>query len=275
MNLSLFQRVQSTDIHSEPFPHLVIENALPDELHTELRRTFPTRQTLGVSLGQNERWSTSAEMLRTIEGITPLWRRFVEYHSSKNFFEDVIQAFGEQIVGLYPKIFNSLEDLRHRPVVERSCGNLLPESLSLDAQISGNSPVMRAGAPRGIHFDSTNALWAGLYYLRSESDNSIGGDLELWKWPESYGFRKKSSMYREGMKSQNVLPLKVVPYQSNTFVFLINSIDSLHSVTERMPTPHTRQFLNLVCDLQQPLFRPVPFPQTRIKNLIMRKLGLS
>lgn len=77
------------------------------------------------------------------------------------------------------------------------------------------------------------------------------------------------------MKPQKVLPLKVVPYQSNTFVFLINSIDSLHSVTEQMPTPHTRQFLNLVCDLEQPLFRPNPLPQTRIKNLVTRKLGLS
>lgn len=275
MNLSLFQKVNSNHVTLDPFPHLVIENALPEELHQELRHTFPSIETLGLTLGQNQRWSTTASELREIDGIAPLWRRFVEYHASKEFLEDVLQIFGNAIVEMYPTSFKSVEDIRKRPVIVRSSEGLVPDSLSLDAQVSGNSPVTHSGAPRGIHFDSTNALWAGLYYLRNESDDSIGGDLELWKWPNNCGFGKKSSLYHEGMSLKEDLRFRVVPYRSNTFVFIINSIDSLHAVSERMATLHTRRFLNLLCDLPKPLFRPRPLPLDRIKNLMFRKLGLE
>lgn len=254
---------------------MVIENALPEELHTELRKTFPTRQTLGLELGQNERFSTPTCKLREIDGITPLWRQFVEYHASKEFLDEVVELFGEMIVELYPKTFISIDDLRSRSVVVRTPGTRIPGALHLDAQVSGNTPAIRPGVPRGIHFDATVALWAGLYYLRGEHDDSIGGNLQLWEWPKSYSFRKKSSLYREGMDPRKVHLLKTIPYRSNTLVFLINSIDSLHSVTERMPTPHTRQFLNFLCDVKGSLFRPLPPPHTRIRNLIFRKLGLN
>lgn len=272
MGLSLFNRVKRSQVASRPFPHVVIENALPEELHEELRETFPTRQALGVEIGQNERWSTSALTLGKRDGITPLWREFVQYHASKEFLDEVVDLFGELIVELYPKTFLSLDDLRNRPVTGRTPGTRIPGALHLDAQVSGNTPAIYPGAPRGIHFDSTDALWAGLYYLRSKHDDSIGGDLQLWEWPESYSYRKKSSVYKEDMNSQKVRLLKTVPYRSNAFVFFINSINSLHSVTERMPTPHTRQFLNLLCDVEGPLFRPLPLVQTRIRNRIARML---
>ena len=97
-SLSLLQTINRSQVLTEPFPHVVIENALPDELHTELRRTFPSRHTLGVNIGQNERWSTSLRELREIAGITDLWRNFVEYHASRDFLNEVLDLFGESIV---------------------------------------------------------------------------------------------------------------------------------------------------------------------------------
>jgi hypothetical protein len=269
-SLSLLQTINRSQVLTEPFPHVVIENALPDELHTELRRTFPSRHTLGVNIGQNERWSTSLRELREIAGITDLWRNFVEYHASRDFLNEVLDLFGESIVELYPRTFESVDDIRSRPVVVRGVGLEAQGELHLDSQVSGNTPATQCGVPRGIHFDSTESLWAGLYYLRSDADDSSGGDLELWKWPDFYSFRKKSSLYREGMNPKYARRFRTIPYKSNTFVFLINSIDSLHSVTERFPTPHTRQFLNLVCSLPAPLFRPLPLPHIRLKNLMGR-----
>jgi len=267
-SLSLFQTINRSQVLTKPFPHVVIENALPDELHAELRRTFPSRQILNVGIGQNQRWSTSLRDLREIVGITDLWRNFVEYHASRNFLDEVLELFGDSIVELYPRTFESVADIRSRPVVVRGAGPEAQGALHLDSQVSGNTPATHSGVPRGIHFDSTESLWAGLYYLRSDADDSLGGDLELWKWPDFYSFRKKSSLYREGMNPKYVQRLRTIPYKSNTFVFLINSIDSLHSVTARMPTPHTRQFLNLVCSLSSPLFRPLPLPHVRLKNFM-------
>lgn len=258
----------------KPFPHVVIENALPEELHLELRNSFPSRQLLGVNLDQNQRWSTPALELRNMQGVTPLWRSFVEYHASRHFLEDVNRFFGEMIVELYPEMFPSCDEIRNRRVVVRHSRTQSPDALSLDSQISGNTPVTKRGAPRGIHVDSPNALWAGLYYLRHEQDDSIGGDLELWQWPEKYSRIQKLSAYREGLSSRKVLPLKSVPYRSNTLVFFVNSIDSLHSVTVRMPTSHTRQFLNLVCDVSQPLFVPSPPAWARMRDRVIQKLDV-
>lgn len=272
-SLSLFQRVDDSHLAFDPFPYLVIENALPENLHTELRRTFPSRQILKVVGGQNKRWSTPLLELRKIQGVTSLWRSFVEYHASQEFVNEVVTFFGDTIVQMYPKTFKSTDDIKKRPVRVRGVGSPLPGSLSLDSQVSGNTPVSIAGAPRGIHFDSTAALWAGLYYLRSEDDDSVGGDLELWRWPKSFNYKEKSSLYREGMSPDHAHRFRTIPYRSNTFVFIINSIDSLHSVTERMPTPHTRQFLNLLCDLSAPLFRPTPNLGVRIKNIALRHVA--
>lgn len=271
--LSLFQRVDRSQVLTKPFPYVIVENALPDELHTELRRTFPSRQTLNVPIGQNKRWSTSLLELREIPGITDLWRNFVEFHASKDFLDDVLALFGDSIVQLYPNIFRSVIDIGNRPVVIRGANSQTQGELYLDSQVSGNTPASRPGVPRGIHFDSAESLWAGLYYLRSEADDSLGGDLELWKWPDSFSFRKKSTLYREGMDPKYAQKIRTIPYRSNTFVFLINSIDSLHSVTERLPSPHTRQFLNLVCSVSSPLFRPLPFPHVRLQNLVGRIHG--
>ena len=80
----------------------------------------------------------------------------------------MIRAFGKLIVELYPTTFKSVRDLRKLPVVVRDTNVPILGALSLDAQVSGNSPAAHAGAPLGIHFDATNALWAGLFVCEAK-----------------------------------------------------------------------------------------------------------
>lgn len=269
--LSLLQRVESTDIQYLPFPHIVIENALPIELHDELRATFPTPSDLGIDPTQNNlRWSTKALDLPQISNVPDLWRRFINYHSSQLFWSDVVRVFGEVICKQFPHQFRSSQELLHFDVNTRNMDSKNKRSMELDAQISGNTPVRTPGVPRGVHVDAPNALYAGLYYLRQTDDCSEGGDLQLWKWKEGYSYRKKSSAYKEGVDTHHLRLIKTVNYRSNTLVFLINSLDALHSVTERKPTTNTRQFVNLVCDTPSPLFQLRPFFHRRVINVAKR-----
>jgi hypothetical protein len=49
--------------------------------------------------------------------------------------------------------------------------------------------------------------------------------------------------------------VKTVPYEPNLFVAFINHIDSLHSVTPRAITRHSRLLVSLAAELRFPLFR--------------------
>ena len=44
MNLSLLQNFKANNFFLDPFPHIVIENALPEKLYNELNDTYPTNK---------------------------------------------------------------------------------------------------------------------------------------------------------------------------------------------------------------------------------------
>jgi hypothetical protein len=272
-NLSLFQKLTKDDVIASPFPHIVLNHALPDLLHEQLRHDFPALENLGVnSTLNNHRYSIKAKDLPSAAAIKSIWRDFISYHSSRAFFNDVIRVFGESICSLYPREFPRSDTLLKLPVSLRDLTALPERGFALDAQVSGNTPAETPGIPRGIHNDAPNALWAGLYYLRAPNDNSTGGDLQIWKWKNSLNYRKKSSVYKEDVDRRHVELLKTIPYESNTLVFFINSLDSLHSVTEREATKHSRQFVNLVCDRKAPFFDLKPYTHTRVTRFIRRAL---
>lgn len=174
---------------------------------------------------------------------------------------------------MYPLSFPTRKSLFAQKATRREFRSGDAGNLMLDAQICGNTPVRQAGAPRGVHIDAPVALYGGLYYLRDDKDDSIGGDLQIWRWNPGFSYKKKSGEYRESVPNRHVELVRTIPYESNTLVFFINSIDSLHAVRVREPTPHTRKFVNLLADSSTPFFQLTPHTTTRIRNIIRRRLG--
>ena len=252
----------------------MINNALPNEIFETLSATFPSAEDLGVdSRSNNLRWSTKAKDISRVRNLHPLWKRIVDFHTSQAFLNEVFSVFGEAIVNLYPSRFPTEESLKDVVASVRDLRSLSAKGLSLDAQISGNTPVSIATSPRGVHVDAPNALYGGLFYMRDQNDDSVGGDLQFWKWNRTYSFGKKSGEYREGVLPRHITLVKTIPYQSNTLVLFLNSLDSLHSVTVRQPTPHTRKFINLVADSSEPFFQLRPSPYLRLRNFVRRPLN--
>jgi len=100
------------------------------------------------------------------------------------------------------------------------------------------------------------ALFAGLFYLRQEDDDSVGGDLEIRRFRPELSDAQKLGCFRRAIYVDDKWTelVKTVKYDRNVLVVLVNGIDSLHGVTPRQPTPHRRIFMNLVADMDQPLF---------------------
>ena len=60
----------------DPFPHIVIENALPEKLYNELNDTYPTNKFNEI-IKNNVVGELSGEKVQKDNEITNLWKNFI------------------------------------------------------------------------------------------------------------------------------------------------------------------------------------------------------
>jgi len=91
---SVLQHVQNSDVRKSPFPFLVIKNALPTELCEPLIKNYPPLNVLGVDETKNSsRWSDPAPQVATNFCIPHIWRDFIAYYASREFFYEIVGLF--------------------------------------------------------------------------------------------------------------------------------------------------------------------------------------
>ena len=245
-NFSILNNKDNITLSLSPFPHAIIKHALPAKLADQLTSEFPIH-AFDTSMN-NVRKDISAINIKNAENISNLWKEFIYYHSSHAFFIEVLQifksCFDENIYRSYSEFSSGVRGHDHHK--ERQ--------ILLDAQISINTPVTQSSSVRKAHVDNTNKLFSGLYYLRKENDDSVGGDLEILDWNPSYKKHKKLKSYKESVSTKHFYRIKKLKYENNVAIIFLNSIDALHAVTPREPTIHSRCFVNLVGELQDDIF---------------------
>ncbi len=159
--------------------------------------------------------------------------------------------FRNHILELYPHFedkYGRIETLR---AGVRSEHDFHDADVLLDAQICVNTPVsIKPTSVRGLHVDKRDKLFAGLFYLRANNDDSQGGDLQLFRVKDRENIRFRGYYTVD----EYVEPVATVPYSQNTLVLFLNSWESIHGVTIRSRTLHPRLFLNLLGEVRKPLF---------------------
>ena len=231
-------------IDPDPFPHLVVDDAVDPELYRELEAALPPAETLlrGRPLENNTPYHYSAEHLLALA--SPLWREFAEVHTSAAFFAEVVALFGDTIRTLHPK----LKTQAGKPLEAMKSSIRFVEPFAdaaLDCQIVYGSPVTHSTRAHRVHVDREVALYAGLLYFRRDDDRSSGGDLEL------YRFRGSARAYDEARNVEDALVerVKTIPYAANRLVFFIHSPVALHGVSVRSVTPCPRMHVNFLAEL--------------------------
>ncbi|OKH21030.1 hypothetical protein [Chroogloeocystis siderophila] len=256
---TLLSKVKASDVIAEPFPHIVIRDAIDEDLCAKLVADYPSIDTLIQSkdnqqstISSNVRFHYLAEDTLRDEQISPVWKEFIRLHSSNVFLQQFIDIFKEHILHLYPNFeqdYGSFESLNSgvRKIDTFDTSNVL-----LDTLICVNTPVTtRPTSVRGPHIDLPDKLFAGLFYLRDPQDKSTGGNLDLYRFKKGkvQGFRNY-----EIASSSYVELVKTVEYGRNVLVLFLNSIHSLHGVSPRSLTNYPRYFVNLVGEVEKPLF---------------------
>jgi len=202
-------------VFKEPFPHVVIENALKRDFYDELVKTHPKPEDIirGQPYGSNERIYLPTEFTKDLD---PIWREFCSRHVSIEFLERVYEVFED----FMPEI----------------------ESVGMRCQPGLNTPSETLSKVRGPHLDNPLELYAGLFYMEPD-----GGNLELYRWKEKKFYGKLE------VPEECVERVKTISCRPNTYVMFLNSDKSLHGVTPRK-SPNFRRLVNIVGDSDRPLF---------------------
>ncbi|MEV6837034.1 hypothetical protein AB0N17_21410 [Streptomyces sp. NPDC051133] len=261
---SLLAGVTKDDIRRDPFPHIVIRNALPAQLYDALATSMPSAEYIGERIGKpitsNERYNYMSEHILGDATTAQVWKDFVTYHASPAFYEEFLDLFQEDLLANLPDAEKGIgRPLRELRVGRRNRDGFETHDILMDCTAVINSAVTgRPSSYRGPHVDKPYKLFGGLFYMRLPEDDATGGDLVLYRYgTEAHKFYTSASEYgdnRFDIDPKYVEEVATVPYESNTLVmYPINPL-ALHGVSVRAVTGHQRRFVALVGDLQNPLF---------------------
>ncbi len=260
----LLDRATAADVRLEPFPHLVLTDALPEALCNALLRSFPSTQWFAGEArpGSNRRYDLSRKTIRERKlPMDPLWSEFLDAQADDAFLAAFLKLFGGPIEREYPGLLASWggpEGVRRGDRSEDAAG---AHHILTEAYASINTPS-RAGDPsvRVPHVDDPRKLYAGLFYMRHPDDDADGGDLELYESTD-----KDLRFWRQDAEPKKMRVVKTVKYAKNVLVLVLNTARSLHVVTPRGAARLPRYFVNLVGETPSPLFdlkaRQMPWPR--------------
>jgi len=248
MSKSILGRVTPDNVHGEPYPYILKTEALDTAYYEELAAHFPdfsghpgaTKNNVSISMSGLHAFSDEISL-------HPIWKKFMAFHYSGEFLQQVISSFGEHVRANFPdletKLGKKLEEL-----------TVIPQHIEGDADITVhipfriNTPVKKASRIRCKHVDSPKKLFNGLLYFRTPEDDSIGGDLEICRWKDSPRFH---DVFVEDDCADVV---DIVPYRSNTLIMFLNTPNSIHGVTKRMQTQHFRRYIAFTAEFKEPVY---------------------
>ncbi len=219
----------------------------------------------GAPIVSNERYSYPPQASLADLELSETWKAFVREHTSDYFLKRFTDLFRDQIDRYYPQFEQTIASIETLKAGIRKVNDFSQVDVLMDAQICINAPVTAQPEPiKPPHVDRPQVLFVGLFYLRRPDDESIGGDLEIFRFKQGkpYGFRGQF------IDHQYVERIGTVKYERNTLVLFLNSIDSVHGVTVRSRTNAPRCFVNLIGEVKQPLFDYMAYQER--KSLIGR-----
>ena len=243
-------------VQLEPFAHLVQPQALPVDYYAELAANFPPLSVIagGAVPGRsNVAVRMNAQRARSSDHLSPTWRRFFDYHTSPEYWLQVVRVFGRHLRAAFPDLEDRLgrrfEDWR---VGMR--GSDGPVDVRLDCQFVMNTPVARPSSVKTPHVDKYDKIFSALFYMREAADQTEGGDLDLYRW------RRAPRFVRHRALPDDIELAKTVAYAPNTYIAFVNSPRAVHGVSPRTVTTAPRRYINFIAEVPVRAFEP---PQLR------------
>ena len=170
--LSILSRAAKADLVVEPYPHLVIKEALDPKVFEQLSNQFPADEIILDGRAAKDTWfDYPACKVVADERVSPLWRDFFAHHTSPAFFAELVALAGPQMRALKPDLDQRAgQRLEEFKVGMRPGGRGDPlaegADVSMECQFYLNY-TRQTRVVRGPHVDRPSELFAALLYLMS------------------------------------------------------------------------------------------------------------
>jgi hypothetical protein len=249
---SLLAHLSPADIRTDPFPHIVVANPMAEEDYRELCAGYPAYSRIVSArspdrIPSNRRYAIPADCIIGVPDLPESWQRFAALHSDPAFFAEVAALFD----GYWPQ---ALLQTLGGSLSGHTMGRLKllfaddKYRIHQDARIEINTPVKDVpSSSRGPHLDTLNRIFTCLFYFRHPEDDSVGGDLVLYRWRN--GPVAPIDLY--ALPDEVVEPVLTIPYRANQLVIFPQNIHALHGVSIRHPTPHMRRYVFITAELAE------------------------
>jgi len=203
------------------------------------------------------------------------WRDFVYYHTSQEFLDEVLDKLGDSIHASYPTLMAAMERKapggKPRAGVRRHSDTAGECELALDCQVGMNSPITaEATSVIGPHLDNPKELYGGLFYLRHPEDVAAGGDLVVYEWKDR---PKRSFVEKRYIDPSHVIERGTIPYGPNRFVWFLNTVEAVHGVTMRQPSPLPRRLCNIIAETYPTVPKLFDVSAYQPKTSFLQKVG--
>ena len=231
-------------VQTDPYPHVLIEDALPWDLYEELENTFPEDQVLATKpFDDGICYRMKANVMLDPNFQPEIWRKFAQYHTSAEWFNEVNKLFKFYLPAVLNKKFTE-DELGARGWAEDN------KNIWTDCQVVMHKPIEEKTS-RTPHIDNPMEMWAGLLYMPYKNDKSTGGEFQLRSVLDDV---KKVNMNlgRQIYRSNLGPVVKSVPYKRNTFVmFANNSPNTIHGVSLRQNAKLYRRSVNIIGEFKR------------------------
>lgn len=226
------------EICTDPFPHVIIQYPYLRSWHVALKEAFPPwEQLAGGDPEPNKAHRCNAsQVIGSPAG--RFTQEFFTYHTSAEWVSDVASV---------------LPDLQWLTSLQTGVRHTGDHELSLDCQFVINTPSVGGTTVRDPHVDNPCEAFAALWYFRDNADaGTEGGELVLYDCDEVQYHRSK---YGKGSVDPKYLtPAKTIQPKSNMFILFQNGPTAVHGVTPRAASEHPRMYINIIGEVQKPLF---------------------
>jgi hypothetical protein len=239
---SLLQKKPTVQL--DPYPHVVIEDALPWDLYEKLEAEFPEKTLLATDPFDNGIcYRLKADKLLSLTFESGVWRDFAKYHTSAEWFNEVNDLFKPYMPSVLHKIFTE-DELGARGWANEN------KNIWTDCQAVMHKPIEEK-TTRTPHIDNPMEMWAGLLYMPYPDDQSTGGEFQIYSTQSSVQKVDKKAG-RQIYDSDLGTVVKTIPYKRNTFVmFANNSPNTVHGVSLRQNATLNRRSVNIIGEFKR------------------------
>ena len=235
MNLSILQKKPKLIL--EPYPHFVIEDALPQDVYAQLENEWPKEQLLSTEpFDSGICYRLKADEMLKPGKVSNLWREFTEYHTSIKFYKEMTEVFG--------KLVPHVDDLTLSP----RGWDTGHDKIGTDCQTVMHEPIDFSS--RTAHIDNPREIYAALLYMPYREDQSTGGEFQIHETHDTISEVNKNGGREVKEKAGKIV--KTIPYKANTLVvFCNNSTRCVHSVSARRDAVLQRRSVNIIAEFNR------------------------